>query len=260
MRKSRFMNIFILLFFISCLVCTTFVYAGISVDPVIVEIVVEKGKERPEKISVTNTGTGTVNVRIRPGTLRKDDRSIKDWINFQIDEFVLKPEEKKDFSYTVIPPDDVTGELRGRITFVVDEIEKKSSVGIMFGVPVYAVVQNTIKFDVSIKDINILYDPEKNIISGSIVVDNKSNVHIRPSIDWSIENIGTGKKSVYILSYGQAVQKETLKPFDVREKSIRLSPGKYKIGANVDYGKMYGLEGHVVTKETELEINPVAPR
>lgn len=255
MRWNKFMRrltLIILYIFIS-----SYVFAGLSVNPSIVEIVVEKGKQNLQMFIVGNTGKNPINVGIKLDKFKREDLSVDGWLIFQVREFEVKPGETINVSYIVNPPDDAEGELRGRAIFNANEIgENRSSIGVRLNVPIYAIVQNTVKLDVNIKDINIEYDGSNKIFYGDMLVVNNSNVHIRPHMDFSIENIGTNKKLSYSVPYGQMVHKETTRSLFLKEENLELSPGKYKLTVNVDYGKMYGLKDYIVTKEAEFEVKP----
>lgn len=222
--------------------------AGLSVNPSIAEIVVEVGKENLKMFTVGNTGKNPINVRIE---LEKVDS----WLIFQVREFEVRPKEEVDILYAVIPPKDASGELRARVTFVADEIgTNRSPVGVRFSVPIYAVIQNTVKLGVDIKDMEINYDVSKKILSGSILVENLSNVHIRPYIDFAVEGIGKSEKSNYEAPYGQVVQKGMTKPLFLKEEDLELLPGRYKLTLNLDYGRMHGVKDYIVTKKVEFTV------
>lgn len=219
-------------------------FAGISVNPPVSEIVVDIEKENLGVFTVGNTGTNPINVRIE---LEKVDS----WLIFQVREFEVRPKEEIDILYAVIPPRDASGELSARVTFVADEIgTNKSPVGVRFSVPIYAVIQNTAKLGADIKDIEIDYDVSKKLLNGTILVENTGNVHIRPYIDFNIEGI----KSNYEVPYGQVVQKGMTKPLFLKEEDLELSPGRHKLTLNLDYGRMYGVKDFTVTKEIEFTV------
>lgn len=231
------------------------VFAGIGVDPVTVEVVVPKGSEKTGVFKIRNTGLNAVNIRVSPEKWMDREREIGTWLKLEPMELMLNSGEIKEVGYKVTPTIDSNGELLCMVFFVADEMgESKSSVGIRFGVPIYAAVGGTEVVEAEITEFTTSYDAKKNILGGSLLVNNKGNVHIRPYINVEIMDNNGQKIGSCNVQFGQPVQKGQTGPFVFREKRV-LGPGSYKALVKVDYGRLYGIE-KVATKEMEFAVEP----
>lgn len=216
-------------------------YAGISVDPVAIEIVATKGAEKVGTVKICNTGEKTVQITVSPEKWASGDKDVATWLKFIPMEFTIDAGKSAEVSYRVTPPQDSIGELRCMVFFVADEVSDiPSNVGIRFGVPVYAVIRGTEVIDVEVSDIIVKYDSNEEVLSGQILVNNKSNIHIRPYIDMEVLDRKDGLVNRFSIPFGQPAQAGQNRPFMFRQ-NMELAPGKYKLVAKVDYGKMYGL-------------------
>lgn len=223
-------------------------FAGLSVDPVTLEVIADKDNPIAGSFKVLNTGAKTVRIRVSPEKWEGKDADIGTWVTFNPLEMQLGENEGKEVSYKITPPADASGELRCIVFFVADEIgEQRSNVGIRFGVPIYAIVGGTTILDVEVSGVEIGYADKDNILSGTILVNNKSNIHIRPKINIEVFDSKDRFISSYELPYGQPAQAGQNRPF-MFEQYLILNDGKYKMVVKVDYGQMYGLENRVARK------------
>lgn len=235
--------------------------AGLSVDPVVSEVIALPGKETIQNFKLKNTGENTILVRIEAEPIEKGD-DVSKWIIIKQKEFKLEPDAEYDFLCIINPSEDVqTGELRGRLFFVADEIDEKgnlkSMVGIRFGIPIYAVIQGRTILDAEIKSGEFKYNKEKHLFSGKIEVNNKSNVHIRPLIDIIIFDNANKEIFKFRVPYGQVVQKEQVR-YLVMQNNMEIADGIYKALVNLDYGALYGIKDRIASKEFEFAAgNPV---
>lgn len=221
------------------------VMAGLSVDPVTVEVVAPKGEEKTGVFKVKNTGTNDLKIRVSPEKWAGKDIDINTWLVLNPLELALSSNATGEISYKVTSPIYSSGELKCMVFFVADEVgEQKSSVGIRFGVPVYAIVGGTEKIEAEIQDVAVNYDYANKIINGTILVNNKSNIHIRPDIEIKIYSSRDRLVTNFNVPYGQPAQTEQIRPF-MFQQPIVLNEGKYKLSAGVDYGKLYGLTDKV---------------
>lgn len=252
-------NNFFILLVIGCVFITKILYAGISVDPVTIEVVASKGGEKVGTVKIGNTGEKTVQISVSPEKWASGDRDVAGWLKFLPMEFTIDAGKTAEVSYRITPPVDSSGELRCMVFFTADEVsEVPSSVGIRFGVPVYAIVGGTEVIDVEVSDIMVGYDLNQKVLSGTILVNNKSNIHIRPYVDLEVFNSKDKLITRFSIPYGQPAQVGQLRPF-MFQQNLVLDVGKYKLLAKVDYGKMYGLtdriavgkKAFVVKKESE---------
>ena len=217
------------------------VLAGLSVDPVTVEVVALKGGEKPGVFKVINTGATPILIRIDTEKWRGTDINIAKWLVLDPVEFKLASGATKEVSYKITPPEDSNGELRCMVFFVADEIgEQVSGVGIRFGVPIYAIVGGTEIIDAEITDITVDYDYESKVLGGTIYVNNKSNIHIRPHVEMVMYDNKDKLITSFIHPYGQPAQAGQNRAF-VFQQSLALGEGEYKLIVKVDYGKLYGV-------------------
>lgn len=245
-------KIFIILVFFAIVLFHSLSFAGLSVDPVTLEIVAQKGEDKLGVIKVKNTSEKLVRIRVSPEKWDIKDLDINKWLTIEPKEFELASAQLKEVSYRINPPEDSIGELRCMVFFISDEIgKKKSPVGIRFGVPFYVVVGGTEVIEVEVDSINVKYDINRNILDGTIMVNNKSNIHIRPHVKVYIYDNKDKLINRFSLPYGQPAQKEQLRPF-IFQQELELDPGRYKLVAMVDYGKLYGLKGKIAEVETEF--------
>lgn len=229
-------------------------FAGLNVNPVVVEVAVSEIDKTTKTIRVENTGENPINVRVEVNKVNKNDRDVNNWFVIEPKQIEIKPKQCNDFLCSITPPFGAEGELRCMIFFVADEIgEKKSMFGIRFGVPVYAIVEETANLDAEVDKISINYDMENKILKGIVYVKNKGNVHIRPYVNIDIMDKESNKINSFEIPFGQPAQVGQTRPFMFSQK-IELLPGNYKLIVNVDYGKMYGLKDYIATKEVEFEV------
>ncbi len=214
-------------------------YAGLKVDPTVLEIVVDKDSPAEKYFAVSNTGKIPLQVGIELKKKNKKDIETSNWFKIDQKKIELKPGEKIKVPCKIILPKDAEGELRGMLYFIADELGKqKSFIGIRFGVPIYAIVQNTAKLAAVVDKIDVKYKPDLGILKGIVYVKNKSNIHIRPDVVLSVYDSNGKKVKTFEIPFGQPAQVGQNRPFRF-EKKLKLDPGKYELRAVVDYGKMY---------------------
>lgn len=221
------------------------VFAGIRVDPVTMEVVVPKGGEKEGIIKIGNTSEKPMQITVSPEKFGGTEVDISTWLIFEPMEFIVKGFEEKELKYKVKLPEDSVGELRCMVFLAADEVsEVPSSVGIRFGIPVYAIAGGTEIIEAVVDGINVEYNLDQRLLSGTIVVNNKGNIHIRPFVDIEVFDDKGNSRSKFSIPYGEPAQVGQLRPF-MFQQNLELAPGKYKLVAKVDYGKMYGLTDRI---------------
>lgn len=216
-------------------------FAGLSVDPVTLEVIALKEIGKTGIIKIGNTGDKPLQIEVCPEKWAGQDRDVKTWIEFDPMKFIVEPVGTKDVTYKITPPSDSGGELRCMVFFEANEVGKEESmIGIRFGVPVYAIVGGTEVVDVEIKSIDLTYGFENRVLNGTILINNKSNIHIRPNIEIQIFDSRDKLVAWFSLPYGQPAQAGQNRPF-IFQQNLELAPGKYKLVTKVDYGRLYGL-------------------
>ncbi len=229
-------------------------FAGLNVDPVVLEAVVDKGVPAEQCFKLKNTGKIPLQVRVELDKKGKRDIGVADWFSVETDKLKLDPGQEKKVPYKIVLPEGAEGEYRCMVFFVADELGKqKSLLGIRFGVPVYAIAQNTVKLGAAVNKIKLKYDPAAKKMSGTVFVKNESNIHIRPQIDLEVLDAQGERKCVFNVPFGQPAQVGQTRPF-MFSRRLDLVPGSYQLKARVDYGKLYGAAERVAEGETEFEV------
>lgn len=243
-----------ILVFLFIVLFQTIVLAGLSVDPAILEVVAKKDSETKGSFKVLNTGAIPIHIRVSPEKWQGANINVEKWVSLAPMEMKLGQNEQKEVSYRIVPLADSSGELRCMVFFIADEMgEQKSNVGIRFGVPIYAVVGGTEIIDAEIKNIELTYDYGNKVINGTILVNNKSNIHIRPHIEITIFDSRNKPITKFSPPYGQPAQANQNRPL-MFQQNLALDIGKYKLVAKVDYGKMYGLADKIAEKKKAFRV------
>lgn len=227
------------------------VYAGISVNPGYIETVAEREKEAISTVTVKNNGDLLSIIDVKAVNFSNEDGAPSAWLSVEPQEFELKPGETKIVKCRIKAPKEAAGELRARLFISGRDTEKGSFVGVRFNMPIYAAIQDTVQFKVDIKDIIVEYKKDK--VEGTVILENKSNVHIRPDVGIVIKDINKNLIHSFKIPLGQPAQRSQTRAFMFEEK-IGLNPGIYVISSSVDYGIYYGQKDFVVSKEKEFEV------
>lgn len=229
---------------------TKWSFAGISVDPVILELTAKENSEMTGAFKVFNTGKNPVRFRIKVEQWYGSSIEPDNWLSFETCVFELAGDGERDIKYKIVPPIDSKGELKCMAFFIADELgENRSNVGIQFGVPIYVVIDKTEKMDVEISNLNVGY--ANGVLKGEILVNNRSNIHIRPDVELIIKDDKGYIIFSFHIPYRQPVQEKQIRPFTFQEEKT-LSKGKYTILVKIDYGALYNKLNDIVSKEAEF--------
>lgn len=249
---NKYRRLIQIIVFIAVVSVKDILFAGIGVDPVVSEVVVNKDTPTTGIFKVLNSGKNPAHIRVSPEKWRGMDIDISKWLTLEPMGLELAQNEEKEVKYSITSPEGTSGELRCMVFFIADEVgEQRSNVGVRFGVPIYAILGGTDILDVEIADVEVEY--RDKVLNGTILVNNKSNIHIRPNIDIDILDSRDRLVTSFGLPYGQPAQAGQNRPFTF-QGTASLDNGKYKIITKVDYGRMYGLEGKVVMKKIALVV------
>lgn len=214
-------------------------YAGIGIDPIQVEIIVEKGGEAKRVFRVFNTGEKSCNVEIRLEDWLLLGVRPHTWFKIEPQKFPVMPGQYVDVEYLISVPKDSIGEIMTMVFF--DSLDEGSTVGVGFGIPVYVAVKGTEVVDAEVTELKAEYNPDTGI-SGFVKIKNKGNVHIRPYTTIQVLN-SEGKASAYFsVQFGIPVQINKERKYEFEKKDIKLKKGRYRVIVECDYGTLYKLE------------------
>jgi P pilus assembly chaperone PapD len=180
-----------------------------------------------------------------PGIIKN---SVSPFIRINPTFFKLEPNEEKWIRFTVKMPKNFNGELHGMIFFqtVPSGIEKARGhqvfLSTRLGAVVYASAKGKTTKIAEISDFYLKENSKNGSIEYSILLKNEGNVHIRPEGNLRILN-KKGKKitDVKINEYASPVLREKLRIFK-GEIGKNLTPGKYRIITEINYGGKENLE------------------
>jgi len=236
-------------------------YAGIGVAPENIEIVVSQGSETKGIYTVVNDADTPAHVKVEAEDwfktrLGKIGIPVEQWLKIEYTEFDIEPKGTKQVEYVITPPQDQKGELAAMVFFGTTSPKGGLSITSRFGVSIYAAIENTIRLDCSIKDFSVVRNvnsaeketdlKSKGLVFG-IVVENNSNVHIRPTGNIEITGENGDKYDVKVergfpvypgksLGYGI--------PWDKKD----LTPGKYNANVILDCGNIYKIDKKIEKK------------
>jgi len=247
----------LLFLFISVVCCSGICFAGIKLDRSYIEEVVPKGQDKTTVLKISNDGESAQDIKIELSSFNDGQKDIpfENWCKIEPVEIRIPQGEARDINLTIKCPEEAEGELRCRIHVYANEvtlIKNPTQVGMSYNIPLYVLVQGTVNVGAAINSLDVSY--ANDTISGKFEVDNRSNVHIRPFINFTVEKIGSGDKKDYEVPFGQVVPKSNVRTLAFSQKDVKLDQGKYKITIKADYGKLYGNEGFVAVFEKEFEV------
>jgi len=229
----------------------TSVYAGIGVEPIQVEISVDRGIESSGICKVLNTGEKKMQVTVRTEDWLKLGIDPDTWLTIEPKQFIVEPGSVSEVKYNVSAPLIASGEFMAMIFF--SGVEENNSVGTEFGIPIYATIKGTEVINGEIIEINANYN-EKDGLNGYINIKNNGNVHIRPYTSINVINNEGNSIAYFGAQYGLPVQVSKERKYAFTKKDIKLIPGTYKIIAESEYGSLYKTEGKA-KKEIEFIVN-----
>jgi len=240
---------------------SSFLYAGIGVDPTVTEISLSPGKKKAGKFTVINDGSEAIQVKVEGEEWgRKIGVPVTSWLDVKPLEFELGPGETRRVKYRIEIPEEAKGELMAMVFFG-SIAPAGGGVGIQtrFGVSIYVTIEGTEVVEADIEKIDVArYGNETSDnygINFGITVENKGNVHIRPKGKISVEDWeGNMVKEVDIF-YGFPVFPLAKRTFPANWKGGVIPTGKYRAKAIMSYGELYGLKDKICSYETDFCVN-----
>ncbi len=174
MRKIFLTGVFMLFFTVS--------YAGLSVDPAVINVNLPVLSEYKGKYTIKNTYDFPITVLLKLEDWNtysgNADKDVHRWLKFDKEKYYISAGESVQPNYTISTAEDMKGSVSGRVYFSVEQ-EQASMVSISISVPIYVTITDTEKIDFSIDSVDLTNAP--NAINYKFVLKNEGNVHIRPS-------------------------------------------------------------------------------
>jgi hypothetical protein len=238
------------------------IYAGIMVDPTVIEQSGRPGEVINGVYTVTNKSADPLVVNIQAvdwlerylkqeGTLHPDE-----WLSFSEMSFTLDAAEVKKIPYTVTVPKDLKGEQAAQVYFEFNNPEAAQSMRTRLGVIFYLAPHDALSLQASIED--FIFDVSKKEDAGDsysvafrVRVKNLGDVHIRPFGKIRMQREG---HDIVILQINPergiyAGREEVLSAF---VKDVPLLPGEYDVIAEIECG-MYG-KNNLIIEEKKITV------
>jgi P pilus assembly chaperone PapD len=229
--------------------CSSLVFAGISVNPARYELFVTSGvAEGKYTITSDFDCPARVNVEFKDWFVLPENSNLpaRDWLSFSPSEFLLKPGESKEVSFKVNVSTTAQGSLVAMVSFV-PQTETEQGVTLVMSSALYVVVRGTEKVAWEISSVSLTGTPDK--FQFTIGVKNSGNIHIRPN---GTIYIRKGNKVIgnFPIPEGRPVYPGSTRASVARsEGNVVLAPGKYTV--------LVSVNGYNTTKvkECELRVN-----
>ncbi|MFA5255760.1 MAG: hypothetical protein WC419_03585 [Candidatus Omnitrophota bacterium] len=228
-------------------------YAALGVEPESIELVASPDTVTNGVYNVVNESDESVRVTVQPedwprSTTQKEGMSVDKWLTVTPMEFDLAPQERKEVQFAVNPPADRGGELSAMIFFATTSPEGMMNITTRNGVSLYVAFADTMDLECSIADVYVEkfeQKTENGIVDRGIVftvdVDNKSNVHIRPTGTVIITG-EDGGKHILNIERGFPAYAGQRAGYQVLWDKNGISRGRYEALVILDYGKLYKLD------------------
>lgn len=213
---------------LSLLVFSSFVYAGLGVDPSKFEIVMPADEIYEASINVTSTYDTVVSAKVSTKDWKNysgnNGITVKDWLNVDIDKIELSPDKPGKVNFKVSPKEGMVGSLSGMLSFSVQR--EGESLNVMISVPVYLVVKGTEKPDIKLDNLRIIQS-SNSAVGFDISLENIGNVHVRPQgMQMSILN--KKKQLIQSVNLGETVPVYTGSKRNYKTQFSSVLPkGKY---------------------------------
>ena len=234
-------------------------YAALGVEPESIELVASPDAATNGVYSVVNEGSESVRVIVQPeewprSATPKNDLSVDKWLTVTPTEFDLAPRERKEVQFAINPPSNHGGELSTMIFFSTTSPEGMMNITTRNGASLYAVFSDVMRLECSIAGVDISKFEQKTdngMVDRGIVftinVENKSNVHIRPTGSIVITGEGGSKHNLNI-ERGFPAYAGGNGSYQVLWDKKDVTHGKCEALITLDYGKLYKLDKKIEKK------------
>lgn len=251
--KMRFFRLFIVFTALLCGLVSV-CQAQMSVTPYTIEVKVKRGGVIEGTLTIYNKYKHNAEVTVQSVDFLRKGIEPSIWLNIKPDKFVIEASSVKVVNYIISAPADASGELMAMVFFGIVKEGQKGGVGVQVGIPFYAIVEETISFDVGIEDCAIERKGKK--ITGFVVVRNDSNIHIRPKTKVILESKGDEFKKDFDVYYGAPVLAGDKKSYMFETNDIEIPYKNVKATVIMDYGTVI-QEKKIIRKEFEVEIKDI---
>lgn len=217
---------------------------ALHVSPSYQFLQVKPGEKVKSKFLVTNndTSTQTITVSSKDWFILDDNKkiSVDQWILFNKNKSItLKPGQSKEVEFSVKAPKEAVGELVGMLSFAVVPNEH-SMVNQVMSVAVYGAIEGTENFKAELA--GIMLSPSTGTLRVGVSVENKGNVHVRPT---GIVKILDSTGKIYaniILEQGRPAYPGRKESYYGNASGVVLSSGSYVVNvALTDVDRQFGI-------------------
>jgi len=257
-KKTFTCSIFTLL--LGLFLSFSLLFAGIGVDPTVIERCVSQGGKAKGTFTVVNDGDESVQVVVQPENWprKREAVDISSWLKIKPEEFKLGAKGVRKVKYKVRVPKDAEGELTSMVFFATTAPAGRAvNIRTRFGVALYVTVKGTEILEGEILDLKIKKTTSKEKrekFHFTALVENGGNVHFRPRGKVIIEN-GEGKKLDEVeIQYGWPVFPNNKRLYRANWEPEEILPGTYRTIAIFNYGDIYSKLDKQFEKNISFEV------
>lgn len=235
MNKNKILVLFISLIFLS-----SSAFAGLAVEPAVVNFSADIGAVCENKYKVTNTEDIPVTVKVTKEDWKNsyDNNefvTVDKWLELSSKEFDLAPGCSAEFPFKVMTYEGMSGSVSGMVVFSV----QKGMIEMSMKMPVYITIRGTEKVKFDISSIYVARNEATGGIYYGITVKNDGNVHIRHKGSIALYDKDTNLVSSIYIGETYPTYSKTERQFNgiLAEKGV-LKNGKYKAVFKIEaFGK-----------------------
>jgi hypothetical protein len=237
-------------------------FAGIMVDPTVIELSGTPGEVVTGEYTVINKGEEPVIVTIEPVDWlkrylkKKDTISPEEWLSFEETTYELGPAEVKKIPYTVTVPENMKSEEAAQVYFSFMGKSGEQALRTRLGVIFYLAATNKVKIKADIEDFffEAKPTPEKENfynVNFRVSIKNEGNVHIRP---FGAVKIQQDKVDIVVLKINpeRGIYAGDSDNIQAYVEEVPLAPGEYTVLAEI-HCDMYG-EQEIITQKKKVTL------
>jgi len=235
-------------------------FAGIGVEPTVIEISVSPGEKAKGIFTVVNDGDESVRVVVQPENWprKREAMDVGSWLKIKPEESKLGAKGVRKVKYKIKVPKDAEGEMMSMVFFATTAPAGKAvNIRTRFGVALYVTVKGTEVLDGEISDLKVKKTASKEKrekFHFTALVENRGNVHFRPRGKVIIEN-GEGKRLDEVeIQYGWPVFPEDKQLYHANWETEEILPGTYRAIAIFNYGDIYSELDKRFNKNISFEV------